>query len=167
MDVNGLPMWLMSGPAAFGLAGDSGTASHVHALRWNAERGHLTLASQQQHGDHRDDAHDQQVDHDGAAGAVDREEGGGDERGERGAANLGDRVADRRAAVADLRGEDHAEQRPGHSTGRRHRDAEDEHESGAERERVAGVDQGEAGDVACHIAFHLFVVGGLGGVSEE
>nr|WP_166180931.1 hypothetical protein [Altererythrobacter segetis] len=47
MDVNGLPMWLMSGAEAFGVR-PGGKASHVHALQWNDERGHLTLASQQQ-----------------------------------------------------------------------------------------------------------------------
>ena len=48
MDVNGLPMWLISGPGAFGIGPGAGNASQVHALQWNGERGHLTLASQQQ-----------------------------------------------------------------------------------------------------------------------
>jgi phage tail-like protein len=47
MDVNGLPMWVLAGPKAFGLGGASGGAGHVRDLEWNAERGHLTLASQQ------------------------------------------------------------------------------------------------------------------------
>src|SRR5688500_5147774 len=47
MDVNGLPMWLLAGPGAFGMAGGAGGASHARALQWNAERDHLTLASQQ------------------------------------------------------------------------------------------------------------------------
>lgn len=47
MDVNGLPMWLLAGPGAFGMAGGAGGASHTRALQWNAERDHLTLASQQ------------------------------------------------------------------------------------------------------------------------
>lgn len=46
MDVNGLPMWLLAGPDAFGLAPGSRNAQHVDALQWNAERDHLTLASQ-------------------------------------------------------------------------------------------------------------------------
>lgn len=45
MDVNGLPMWLVAGARAFGLA-LGGKAAHAHALRWDSARGHLTLASQ-------------------------------------------------------------------------------------------------------------------------
>lgn len=48
MDINGLPMWLIAGPGAFGIGPGAGNASQVHALQWNDERGHLTLASQQQ-----------------------------------------------------------------------------------------------------------------------
>ncbi|HEY6815340.1 MAG TPA: hypothetical protein VI168_07365, partial [Croceibacterium sp.] len=47
MDVNGLPMWLLAGPKAFGLGGTTGGAAHVQDLEWNRERGHLTLAAQQ------------------------------------------------------------------------------------------------------------------------
>jgi len=47
MDINGLPMWLLAGAEAFGLR-PGGKASHVRALQWSDQRGHLTLASQQQ-----------------------------------------------------------------------------------------------------------------------
>ena len=47
MDVNGLPMWVLAGAKAFGMAGTSSGAGHVRDLEWNAERSHLTLASQQ------------------------------------------------------------------------------------------------------------------------
>lgn len=48
MDVNGLPMWLLASAQDFGLAPRATRASQVHALDWEADRRHLTLASQQE-----------------------------------------------------------------------------------------------------------------------
>ena len=70
-------------------------------------------------------------------------QGGRNGRGERRARDLGDRVADRDAAVAHIRIEDHGEQRSGYSDGGGHGDTEDQYLRGHEQPGVSGVDQCE------------------------
>ena len=100
-------------------------------------------AGQQQQRDDGDRRGGQQVDDQavgGAGGAVERD---GDQRGERGTADLGEGVADRDPGVADLGAEHQGEQRSGGAAGRGHRDTEDQHQGQGEQPRVAGVDQGD------------------------
>ena len=77
------------------------------------------------------------------SGAV---EGDGDQRGERGTADLREGVADGDTGVADLGAEHQGEQRSGGATGRGHRHSEDQHQGEGEQPRVAGVDQRDRRD---------------------
>jgi phage tail-like protein len=47
MDVNGLPMWMLSRPQDFGLEADAASISQPNNLAWDSAHGHLMLASQQ------------------------------------------------------------------------------------------------------------------------